>query len=217
VLKRELDGAKAPVLRALPAKKPAGPAPGAQPLGASRAALCREGAGGKGGEWGREGVELRERHSDCLRERAKGGNQAAGGGACAAESARAPRRAGVHREPSNPSPPAPSAAEWRAAERPKWGGPPGAGALAAAAAAADGGRDAGSADGGRSEDRIKVAVRKRPLFKKEAERGDVDVLQADNAQSITVPLLPPGGWLGGAGRGGAVCLTSMARARAARQ
>jgi hypothetical protein len=31
-----------------------------------------------------------------------------------------------------------------------------------------------------------VAVRKRPLFKKETERGDVDVLQADNAQSISV-------------------------------
>ena len=50
------------------------------------------------------------------------------------------------------------------------------------------GRDSGSSggDGGRFEERIKVAVRKRPLFKKEAERGDVDVLQADNAQSITV-------------------------------
>ena len=99
--------------------------------------------------------------------------------------------AGAHREPSNPPAPPPLAApEWRAAERPKWGAPA---ADAGRDAAAGAGRDAGSAGGdcGRFEDRIKVAVRKRPLFKKEAERGDVDVLQADNSQSITVSAAVP--------------------------
>lgn len=36
------------------------------------------------------------------------------------------------------------------------------------------------------EERIKVCVRKRPLFKKEADRGDVDVCQADNQQFLCV-------------------------------
>mmetsp|Transcript_28333 Transcript_28333/g.64199 ORF Transcript_28333/g.64199 Transcript_28333/m.64199 type:complete len:610 (-) Transcript_28333:252-2081(-) len=38
----------------------------------------------------------------------------------------------------------------------------------------------------RFEDRIKVCVRKRPLFKKESEKGDVDVIRDDNNQSLTV-------------------------------
>ena len=37
VLKRELDGSKAPVLRALPAKKPAAPVANGLPLGDSTA------------------------------------------------------------------------------------------------------------------------------------------------------------------------------------
>ena len=39
---------------------------------------------------------------------------------------------------------------------------------------------------GIQEERIKVCVRKRPLFRKEAERGDNDVINSDNSQSMKV-------------------------------
>ncbi|KAJ1482057.1 hypothetical protein T484DRAFT_1805246 [Baffinella frigidus] len=42
---------------------------------------------------------------------------------------------------------------------------------------------------GDKQARIKVCVRKRPLFRNEQERGDVDVIEADNVQSLTRPAL----------------------------
>ena len=36
-----------------------------------------------------------------------------------------------------------------------------------------------------------MCVRKRPLFRNEQERGDVDVIEADNVQSLTVRRPPP--------------------------
>ena len=41
---------------------------------------------------------------------------------------------------------------------------------------------------GIQEERIKVCVRKRPLFRKEAERGDIDVIVSDDAQHMQVKL-----------------------------
>ena len=39
---------------------------------------------------------------------------------------------------------------------------------------------------GDSKERIRVAIRKRPMSKKEIEKGEADVLQADNSQNIRV-------------------------------
>jgi kinesin family protein 2/24 len=41
-------------------------------------------------------------------------------------------------------------------------------------------------ESGSAKERIRVCVRKRPIFKKETDRGEVDVLQTDNVQSMSV-------------------------------